>query len=196
MGYSICDHHQRATPRVDLSRPPLRTGFSRAARTVARSGLLRRLQSPPRFNPGPDPALSEADRMRQVREHTCVAPAPLVPEIRLYQADTLVPLWEATEWHAASPQPPPFWAFAWPGSIVLARYLLDTPWLARDRRILDFGSGSGLAAIAARLAGAAEVVAYDLDPLATVAQRLNAALNAVEIVSMTGDATQSEEHTS
>jgi predicted nicotinamide N-methyase len=127
--------------------------------------------------------------MRQVREHTCVAPAPLVPEIRLYQADTLVPLWEATEWHAASPQPPPFWAFAWPGSIVLARYLLDTPWLARDRRILDFGSGSGLAAIAARLAGAAEVVAYDLDPLATVAQRLNAALNAVEIVSMTGDAT-------
>jgi predicted nicotinamide N-methyase len=130
--------------------------------------------------------LNEAER--QVREYTRVVPAPLVPEIVLYQAETLVPLWQTTEWRAASPQPPPFWAFVWPGSAALARYILDTPAVVRDKRVLDFGSGSGLAAIAAALCGAAEVIACDLDPLATVAQGLNANLNHVDVSCITGDA--------
>jgi predicted nicotinamide N-methyase len=135
--------------------------------------------------------LTQAERIAQVREYTRVAPAPLVPEIVVHQAERLVPLWQATEWRAAAPQPPPFWAFVWPGSAALARYMLDTPSVVRDKGVLDFGSGSGLAAIAARLAGAAEVVAYDLDPLAAVAQQLNAALNGVLVSSVTGDASSS-----
>jgi predicted nicotinamide N-methyase len=113
---------------------------------------------------------------------------PLVPELRLYLADTLVPLWETIEWTAAAPQPPPFWAFAWPGSQAIARFLLDSPDVVRGKRVLDFGAGSGLAAIGAARLGAAEVAAWDLDPRAAVVQTLNAALNAVSLTRRTGDA--------
>ena len=47
--------------------------------------------------------------------------------------------------------------------------------------MLDFGAGSGVAAIAAAKAGAREVVACDLDPLAIAACRANARLNGVEL---------------
>jgi len=115
-----------------------------------------------------------------IREFTRVRAAPFVPEFRLYLAEQLVPLWEATEWRAAAPQPPPFWAFAWPGSQALARYLLAEPALVQGKRVLDFGAGGGLAAIAAAHLGAAYVLACDVDPLAPVVQRLNAGLNDVE----------------
>src|SRR6266851_4230513 len=118
-----------------------------------------------------------------VREFTRVCAAPFVPEFRLYLADQFVPLWQATEWRAAAPQPPPFWAFAWPGSQALARYLLTQPALVQGKRVLDFGSGGGLAAIAAAHLGASHVLACDVDPIALVAQRLNAELNAVSFES-------------
>ena len=75
----------------------------------------------------------------------------------------------------------PFWAFAWPGGIALARHLLAHPELVAGRRVLDIGSGSGLVAIAAAQAGAAEVVANDIDPLAIAAVELNATLNGVTV---------------
>src|SRR5229473_1652711 len=112
-----------------------------------------------------------------IREFTQVRAAPFVPEFRLYLAEQLVPLWQATEWRSAAPQPPPFWAFAWPGSQALARYILDTPGVVEGKCVLDFGSGGGLAAIAAAHLRAAAVVAVDLDPLAAAAQQLNAELN-------------------
>jgi predicted nicotinamide N-methyase len=123
-----------------------------------------------------------------VREHTRVRSLALVPEFRLYLADALVPLWEATEWRAAAPQAPPFWAYAWPGSQALARYLLDTPGLVQHKRVLDFGAGGGLASIAAAKLGAAHVLALDIDPLAGVAQRMNAQLNGVSYESRCADA--------
>ena len=110
-----------------------------------------------------------------------------MPEFQLHLADKLVPLWQATEWQTAGPQAPPFWAFAWPGSQALARYILDTPSTVRARRVLDFGSGSGLAAIAAARAGASEVVACDIDPRAAVVQTLNAQLNSVTFQTLTSD---------
>lgn len=122
-----------------------------------------------------------------IREFTRVRPAPFVPEFSLHQADQLVPLWQATEWRAAAPQPPPFWAFVWPGSQALARYLLAQPLLVKGRRVLDFGAGAGLAAIAAAHLGAAHVLACDLDPLAGVAQRLNGRVNEVTFASTTVD---------
>jgi predicted nicotinamide N-methyase len=112
-----------------------------------------------------------------------------VPEFRLHLADSLVPLWQATEERAGTPNPPPFWAFAWPGSLALARYLLDTPGVVAGRRVVDVGSGGGLAAIAAAARGAAHVLACDVDELATAAQLLNAQLNQVPLEAWTGDVT-------
>jgi predicted nicotinamide N-methyase len=114
-----------------------------------------------------------------IRAHTRVEAAGLVPEVRLYLAQLIVPLWQATEQLAGKASAPPFWAFAWPGSQALGRYVLDRPQLVQGRRVLDFGAGGGLAAIAAAMCGAARVVANDIDPLAAVAQRMNAELNDV-----------------
>ncbi|MFV3306393.1 class I SAM-dependent methyltransferase [Pseudomonas sp. NY15181] len=76
---------------------------------------------------------------------------------------------------------PPYWCFCWASGLVLAHWLAQQPEWVRGKRVLDFGAGSGIAAIAAAKAGAAEVVACDLDPLALDACRANAELNNVEL---------------
>jgi predicted nicotinamide N-methyase len=76
---------------------------------------------------------------------------------------------------------PPYWCFCWASGLILARWLAEHPHWVRGKRVLDFGSGSGVAAIAAAKAGALEVVACDLDPLALAACRANAELNGVEL---------------
>jgi len=109
---------------------------------------------------------------------------PMTPAIRLWLADEAVPLWRKTEEEiGAMGLPPPFWAFAWAGGQAVARYALDNPALIAGRRILDFASGSGLAAIAAALSGAAAVEASDIDAFAIAAIEANAAENGVSIAS-------------
>lgn len=76
---------------------------------------------------------------------------------------------------------PCYWAFCWASGQVLARYILDNPQIVKDKKVLDFGAGSGVVAIAAMLAGADMAIACDLDPDALAASRINAALNQVEI---------------
>ncbi|WP_085633555.1 MULTISPECIES: methyltransferase [unclassified Pseudomonas] len=76
---------------------------------------------------------------------------------------------------------PPYWSFCWASGLAVARYLAEHPEWVRGKRVLDFGAGSGIAGIAAVKAGAAEVVACDLDPLAIAACRANASLNGVEM---------------
>jgi len=76
---------------------------------------------------------------------------------------------------------PPYWCFCWASGLALARWLAEHPEWVRGKRVLDFGAGSGVAAIAAAKAGALEVLACDLDPLALAACRANAALNQVEL---------------
>ena len=89
-----------------------------------------------------------------------------VPEIQLYLADEITPIWEAVQTRLGSSDAPlPFWAFAWAGGLAIARYLLDHPELAAGKRVLDIATGSGLCAIAACKAGAASVMAADIDPL-------------------------------
>ncbi|MFC2971891.1 class I SAM-dependent methyltransferase [Azotobacter bryophylli] len=76
---------------------------------------------------------------------------------------------------------PPYWSFCWASGLALARWLERRPEWVRGRRVLDFGAGSGVAAIAAARLGAAKVVACDLDPQALAACRANAELNGVEL---------------
>ena len=115
-----------------------------------------------------------------VRSATRLAPVPFVPEISLHQADDIYALWEQTERDLGrTGLPPPFWAVAWPGGQALARYLLDHPAVVAGRSVLDFGSGSGLVAIAAAKAGAGTVIASDTDHIARAAVELNAAANGV-----------------
>ena len=123
-----------------------------------------------------------------VRGNTVVTAPPLVPEIRLYLATEITPIWQATEETLArSALPPPFWAFAWAGGQALARYLLDHPAEVAGRSVLDFGAGSGLVAIAAAKAGAASVFAAEIDHFAAAAIAANAALNDVAIAVTTAD---------
>jgi len=125
---------------------------------------------------------------------TALAAPPLVPEIRLYLASEITPLWQATEARLAETgTPPPYWAFAWPGGQAIARQLLDQPALVAGRRVLDFAAGSGLAAIAAALAGAAAVEAAEIDPLAGAAIALNAAANGVRVAWRQADLVGSDE---
>ena len=83
--------------------------------------------------------------------------------------------------------PPPFWAFAWAGGQALSRYILDNPEIVRGRRVLDFGSGSGLIAIAAMKAGGAAALAADIDAFAAAAIALNAETNGVAVTVTTED---------
>ncbi|MCR9105043.1 MAG: 50S ribosomal protein L11 methyltransferase [Gammaproteobacteria bacterium] len=76
---------------------------------------------------------------------------------------------------------PLYWVFCWASGQVLAHWLLARPTLVANRRVLDFGCGSGVVGIAAKLAGAAQVIACDIDPLARAATRANAQLNGVEL---------------
>ncbi|OHB29275.1 MAG: nicotinamide N-methyase [Phenylobacterium sp. RIFCSPHIGHO2_01_FULL_69_31] len=115
-------------------------------------------------------------------EHTRLQHPPHTPELRLHLADEITPIWRLTEEALAEiGLPPPFWAFAWAGGQALARYLLDNPQIVAGKAVLDFASGSGLVAIAAKRAGAARVLAADIDPFCGAALDLNAAANAVEI---------------
>ncbi|MBV8592581.1 MAG: methyltransferase [Acetobacteraceae bacterium] len=123
-----------------------------------------------------------------IRAHTAQSFAPLVPEIKLYLASQITPIWYATEeWLATLNLNPPFWAFAWPGGQALARYLLDNPALVRGKRVLDFAAGCGVAAIAAALSGGAQVEAAEIDELAIEAIRLNAAANGARVATFAGD---------
>ena len=117
-----------------------------------------------------------------IRAHTTLAHPALVPELILWSATEITPLWQATEaWLAARDLAPPFWAFAWPGGQALARHVLDHPQLVAGRRVLDFAAGGGIAAIACARAGAASVAAAEIDPLARAAIALNAAENGVAV---------------
>ena len=122
------------------------------------------------------------DRAGFIRAHTRLLPVPHAPEISLMVADEATALWSKTEEELGEiGLPPPFWAFAWAGGQALARYILDNPKLVAGRSVLDFASGSGLVAIAAAKAGAARVVASEIDDFALAAIEANEV--AIETVS-------------
>lgn len=117
-----------------------------------------------------------------IRANTALTAPPHVPEIVLHLADEAHELWLRTEDELeAIGLPPPFWAFAWAGGQGLARYVLDNPQRVAGKRVLDFASGSGVVAIAAAKAGAAAVLAADIDPFCKAAIALNAQANGVTL---------------
>lgn len=109
-------------------------------------------------------------------------PLPQCSEIQLYLVDPstmqraftldeIRSIWENTA----------YWAFCWASGQVLARYILQNPESVRGKKILDFGTGSGVVAIAAMKAGAKEVIACDIDLDALVSCEENANLNGVSL---------------
>ncbi|HXR95862.1 MAG TPA: 50S ribosomal protein L11 methyltransferase, partial [Rhizomicrobium sp.] len=73
------------------------------------------------------------------------------------------------------------------GGQALARYILDHPDIAAGKRVLDFGAGSGLVALAAAKAGAHHVIAADIDPFAVAAISRNAKANALSVEAVDKD---------
>lgn len=124
---------------------------------------------------------SAEERRAFVREQTTLAPAPFVPELRVFTARAVNAVWfETARWRDDDDTDVPFWCVPWAGGQAVARYVLDHPELVRGSNVLDFGCGGGVVAIAASRAGA-HVTAVDSDPLACEATRLAAEANDVVI---------------
>jgi predicted nicotinamide N-methyase len=122
-------------------------------------------------------SVNDDDRLAFVLEHTRLAPVPLAPELSVYRAEAVTPVWfETARWLGNDDADVPFWCVPWAGGQALARYVLDHPELVRGKRVVDFACGGGLVAIAASRAGA-HVLACDIDPFARVVTRLNAEAN-------------------
>ena len=75
----------------------------------------------------------------------------------------------------------PYWIFCWASGLAMAQWLLAEPQHVKGKTVLDFGSGSGVVAIAAKMAGAKRVICCDIDPVSLAACRENAELNGVEL---------------
>ena len=114
--------------------------------------------------------MPEPDRAAFIRHHLAVVG---VGDMRLYQAHPGSGLRKLGD-------VPPYWAYVWAGGAALARHILGHPDLVRGKRVVDFGAGCGVVAIAAAQAGA-QVVAIDPDPWARAATVENAALNGVVV---------------
>jgi predicted nicotinamide N-methyase len=127
------------------------------------------------------------DRPQFILDNTRRQRPPHTPELELHLADEVTPIWRLTEEALAEiGLPPPFWAFAWAGGQALARHVLDHPAIVGGKGVVDFASGSGIVAIAAARAGAARVLAADIDPFCGAALALNAEANGV-VVAFTGE---------
>ena len=123
-----------------------------------------------------------ADPTAFILANTRLQAVPHAPEISLWLADEVTPIWRLTEEELGEMGvSPPFWAFAWAGGQGLARWLLDNPSEVLGRTVLDFATGSGLVGIAAMQAGASHVLAADIDPFCAAAVALNAQANGVVV---------------
>jgi len=149
------------------------------------------------------PILDEDVLAALLAQHAPLRPVPLVPSLRAFFADDELPLWQALEEAAGVRVSAPFFAVAWPGAQALARAIhdgagsggvdggIDGGVDVAGRRVVDLGCGSGLAAVAAAVAGAAHVVAVDNDPLALAAVRVLARAHDVDVDTRVGDVTDS-----
>ena len=135
-------------------------------------------------SPPGDEALSEL-----LDTYAPLTPVPLCPEISAFRARSLVEIWEAAERLAGGTLPAPFWAFPWAAGQALARVILDEPEHVHARCVLDFGAGGGVSALACARAGAARVVANDMDAWALAVTRIAAARQGLCVQTLLADLT-------
>ncbi len=133
-----------------------------------------------------------ADHRTFVRQHTLLSCARLVPDIKLHLATEITPLWQASEaFLQAHDMPPPFWAFAWPGSEALARHVTEASGTGGGEAGPGFRGRQRAGRHCLRQAGAALVEAAEIDPFAAAAIALNAAENDCEITVLLDDVVDS-----
>lgn len=104
------------------------------------------------------------------------------PDLSLYLFDPLVlegPL--SHDEAQAVVAEPAYWSFCWASGQVLAQWILAHPEVVAGKTVLDFGSGSGVVAVASARAGAARAIACDIDAAALDAAAANATLNGVVV---------------
>ena len=160
-----------------------RSGAPRASRAPAghEQRRPRRRQRRTRRGATTGPA-NEASAF--VLANSTLRPVPLAPEIRLHLADDAFRCLggdrgrrpsrpREPSYRRRSGRSPGLAARRWPGT----SSTIPTWWPGAS--VLDLGAGSGIAGIAAALAGATTVLASDLDPFAAAAIALNAAANHV-----------------
>ncbi|MFB2537692.1 MULTISPECIES: methyltransferase [unclassified Acinetobacter] len=87
------------------------------------------------------------------------------------ESDVIQRIWQDT----------PYWIFCWASGLAMAQWLLQHPEIVKDKTVADFGAGSGVVAIAAKMAGAKQVICCDIDAVSLQACRANADLNQVEL---------------
>jgi len=107
-------------------------------------------------------------------------PVEDVPEISLYLSNT-------RHYKASQEERFECWPFAWVGGRALARFILDNPSYVQGKTVVDLCSGSGIVAIAAKMAGAARVIAVDDYNYSIDTINLNMAANNVEIETLQQD---------
>jgi predicted nicotinamide N-methyase len=112
-----------------------------------------------------------------ITHHLRLAPIPGYPSLQRYSPHPGSGLGRLAEQHGASP----YWAYLWSGGLALATWLTEHPAEIAGRRVLDYGTGSGLVAMVAAQVGAINVTAADSDPFARAAATLNAAANSLDI---------------
>ncbi|MFZ7110430.1 MAG: class I SAM-dependent methyltransferase [Desulfatiglandales bacterium] len=116
-----------------------------------------------------------------------------LPEAEI--VETVLPLWPALKLYLIEPHNvqrafsrkeialiqanPPYWSLCWASGHALAHFIFENKKMFEGKSVLDFGTGSGVTAIAVALAGARRVTACDVDQDAIDAARANAALNRV-----------------
>jgi predicted nicotinamide N-methyase len=119
-----------------------------------------------------------------------LAPVESASPLRLHLAADVFALWEAWERETNAVQPVPYWAVPWPAAVVLCRVLLANPAYVHGKRVLDLGCGGAAAGLAAARAGAAQVTANDIDPVALHLAHCNAQANGLSLTLDPNDLTQ------
>ena len=115
---------------------------------------------------------------KAILKNTEISRDHLTPELKLHLLTPNCPLYYAAETSQSTDAnqsrekkffQDPFWSIYWSGGQVLTRFILDmgikvlSDKSGKNSRVLDIGSGCGASAIAAKLVGARQVLANDID---------------------------------
>ena len=144
----------------------------------------------PEVNTTVDAVPDDAALIGLLDRHAPFRSIPLLPEISVFYGQSLVETWEAAEKLAGRILPAPFWAYPWAGGVALARVILDHSQWFREKRVLDFGCGGGVAGIAAARAGATHVIANDVDGWALSVARIAAERQGLRVTPSLEDFTE------